>query len=142
MLFNFDFSRGLKGVALGATIVVIIGLLDDAFDLPAVVKLAGQVAGGRHGIVYGVVLNVVPFWIPGGAWLNVLLTLLWFLTVTNALQFLDGMDGLAAGLGVIPDCSSASRRCRCTSPTSSSWPPRWWVPVSVFFLTICVPAAR
>ena len=101
VLFNFDFSRGLKGVALGATIVVIIGLLDDAFDLPAVVKLAGQVAAAATAIVYGVVLNVVPFWIPGAAWLNVLLTLLWFLTVTNALQFLDGMDGLAAGLGVI-----------------------------------------
>jgi len=101
VLFNFDFSRGLKGVALGATIVVALGLLDDAFDLPAPVKLGGQVAGAVVAITYGVVLSVVPFWVPGGAWLNVLLTLLWFLTVTNALQFLDGMDGLAAGLGVI-----------------------------------------
>ena len=101
VLFNFDFSRGLKGVALGATIVVALGLLDDAFDLPAPVKLGGQVAGAVVAITYGVVLSVVPFWVPGGAWLNVLLTLLWFLTVTNALQFLDGMDGLAAGLGAI-----------------------------------------
>ena len=38
---------------------------------------------------------------PGFAWLNVLLTILWFVTVTNAVQFLDGMDGLAGGLGVI-----------------------------------------
>ena len=101
MLFNFDFSRGLKGVALGATIVVVLGLLDDAFDLPAIVKLGGQVAGATVAIAYGVVLSVVPYWIPGASWLNVVLTLLWFLTVTNALQFLDGMDGLAAGLGVI-----------------------------------------
>ena len=42
-----------------------------------------------------------PWLIPGAAWLNLVLTLLWFLTVTNAMQFLDGMDGLAAGLGVI-----------------------------------------
>jgi UDP-N-acetylmuramyl pentapeptide phosphotransferase/UDP-N-acetylglucosamine-1-phosphate transferase len=41
-------------VALGATIVVIIGLLDDAFDLPAVVKLAGQWPRATA-IVYGVV---------------------------------------------------------------------------------------
>jgi len=34
-------------------------------------------------------------------WINVLLTILWFVTVTNAIQFLDGMDGLAAGLGAI-----------------------------------------
>ena len=38
---------------------------------------------------------------PGFVWINVGLTILWFVTVTNAVQFLDGMDGLAAGLGVI-----------------------------------------
>jgi UDP-GlcNAc:undecaprenyl-phosphate GlcNAc-1-phosphate transferase len=101
VLFNFDFSRGLKGVALGATIVVVLGLLDDAFDLPAPLKLAGQVAAATVAMTYGVVLDVVPLAIPGAAWLNLVLTLLWFLTVTNAMQFLDGMDGLAAGLGVI-----------------------------------------
>jgi UDP-GlcNAc:undecaprenyl-phosphate GlcNAc-1-phosphate transferase len=101
VLFNFHFSRGLKGVAVGATIVVVLGLLDDAWDLPAPVKLAGQVAGVAAAMAYGVVLSVVPHWWPGAGWLNVALTLLWFLTVTNAVQFLDGMDGLAAGLGVV-----------------------------------------
>jgi UDP-GlcNAc:undecaprenyl-phosphate GlcNAc-1-phosphate transferase len=101
VLFNFDFSRELKGVAVGATIVVVLGLLDDAWDLPAPLKLAGQVAGVGAAMAYGVILSVVPYWWPGSSWLNVVLTLLWFLTVTNALQFLDGMDGLAAGLGVI-----------------------------------------
>jgi UDP-GlcNAc:undecaprenyl-phosphate/decaprenyl-phosphate GlcNAc-1-phosphate transferase len=50
---------------------------------------------------YGVVLDTVPQAWPASAHLNALLTLLWFLTVTNALQFLDGMDGLAAGLGAV-----------------------------------------
>ena len=101
VLFNFNFSRGLKGVAVGATIVVVLGLLDDIWDLPAPVKLAGQVAGVAAAMAYGVVLNVIPVWLPAAFALNMLLTLLWFLTVTNAVQFLDGMDGLAAGLGVI-----------------------------------------
>ena len=101
VLFNFDFSRGLKGVAVGATIVVALGVLDDIWDLPAPVKLAGQVAGVAAAVGYGVLLSVVPIWLPGSYVLNVLLTLLWFLTVTNAVQFLDGMDGLASGLGVI-----------------------------------------
>jgi UDP-GlcNAc:undecaprenyl-phosphate/decaprenyl-phosphate GlcNAc-1-phosphate transferase len=101
VLFNFNFSRGLKGVAVGATIVVVLGLLDDIWDLPAPVKLAGQVAGVAAAVVYGVVLNVAPNWLPGSVAINVGLTLLWFLTVTNAVQFLDGMDGLASGLGVI-----------------------------------------
>jgi UDP-GlcNAc:undecaprenyl-phosphate GlcNAc-1-phosphate transferase len=101
VLFNFNFSRGLKGVAVGATIVVVLGLLDDIWDLPAPVKLAGQVAGVAAAVAYGVILSVVPNWLPGSYVLNVALTLLWFLTVTNAVQFLDGMDGLASGLGVI-----------------------------------------
>jgi UDP-GlcNAc:undecaprenyl-phosphate GlcNAc-1-phosphate transferase len=101
VLFNFTFSRGLKGVVVGATLVVVIGLLDDIWDLPAPVKLAGQVAGVGAALAYGVVLSVVPHWLPGADLLNVALTLVWFLTVTNAVQFLDGMDGLASGLGVI-----------------------------------------
>jgi len=101
VLVNFNFSRGLKGVAVGAAVVVGLGLLDDLRDLPAPVKLAGQVAGVVAAMAYGVVLSVIPVWFPAAFALNVVLTLLWFLTVTNAVQFLDGMDGLAAGLGVI-----------------------------------------
>ncbi|MEK7363642.1 MAG: MraY family glycosyltransferase, partial [candidate division NC10 bacterium] len=101
VLYNFNFSRELKGVAVGATIVVIVGVLDDVFSLPAVVKLAGQVAGALAALGYGVTLRVVPQDWPGAVWLNFLLTILWFLMVTNAIQFLDGMDGLAAGLGAI-----------------------------------------
>jgi UDP-GlcNAc:undecaprenyl-phosphate/decaprenyl-phosphate GlcNAc-1-phosphate transferase len=101
VLFNFSFSRDLKGVAVGATIVVALGVLDDIWDLPAPVKLAGQVAGAAVAMAYGVTLSVVPNWLPAAFALNAVLTLLWFLTVTNAVQFLDGMDGLAAGLGVI-----------------------------------------
>ena len=101
VLFNFSFSRGLKGVAVGATVVVALGLLDDLWDLPAPVKLAGQVAGAAAAMAYGVTLSVIPYWFPASFTLNVVLTLLWFLTVNNAVQFLDGMDGLAGGLGVI-----------------------------------------
>ena len=101
VLFNFTFSRELKGVALGATIIVAIGLLDDVVDVPARWKLLGQVAAVAVAMAYGVVLDTVPTsWSWSGP-VNYALTLLWFLAVTNALQFLDGMDGLAAGLGAI-----------------------------------------
>jgi UDP-GlcNAc:undecaprenyl-phosphate GlcNAc-1-phosphate transferase len=101
VLFNFSFSLQLKGVAVGATIVVVVGVLDDVYDLPARLKLLGQVLAAVVTMAYGVTLNVVPHGLPGAAALNVLLTLVWFLTVTNALQFLDGMDGLAAALGAV-----------------------------------------
>ncbi len=101
VLTNFNFSLPLKGVALGASIVVALGILDDVAELPAWLKLGGQVAGAGVALTFGVTLDVVPSWLPAAVWLNVLLTVLWFLTVTNAIQFLDGMDGLAAGLGII-----------------------------------------
>jgi len=101
VLANFHFSPELKGVALGASIVVALGVLDDVTDLPAWMKLGGQVVGAAVAMLYGVVLHVVPWWIPGSDLLNIVLTLVWVLTVTNAVQFLDGMDGLAAGLGIV-----------------------------------------
>ena len=101
VLHNFDFSRELKGVAVGATVVVIVGILDDMFGLPASVKLAGQVVGALAALGYGVTLGIVPSTWPAATWLNLLLTVLWLITVTNAIQFLDGMDGLATGLGAI-----------------------------------------
>src|SRR3989441_1689743 len=101
VLTSFDFSRPLKGVAVGATLVVAIGILDDVTDLHASLKLLGHIGAALVAIAYGVVLNIAPHWVPGFVWLNVALTILWFVTVTNAVQFLDGMDGLAGGLGVI-----------------------------------------
>jgi UDP-GlcNAc:undecaprenyl-phosphate GlcNAc-1-phosphate transferase len=101
VLFNFTFSRQLKGVAVGATIIVAVGILDDLFDVPARWKLAGQVAAVAVAMMYGVVLDTLPTSWPGSWAANLALTLVWFLAVTNALQFLDGMDGLAAGLGAI-----------------------------------------
>ena len=107
VLFNFAFSLQLKGVAVGATMVVVVGVLDDVYDLPARLKLLGQVLAALVTMAYGVVLHVVPDSVPSAAVLNAVLTLLWFLTVTNALQFLDGMDGLAAGLGVLQSVKDA-----------------------------------
>jgi UDP-GlcNAc:undecaprenyl-phosphate GlcNAc-1-phosphate transferase len=101
VLFNFSFSLQLKGVAVGATIIVVVGVLDDVYELPARLKLGGQILAALVTMAYGVTLHVVPQGVPGAAAFNAALTLLWFLTVTNALQFLDGMDGLAAGLGAV-----------------------------------------
>ena len=101
VLLNFNFSAELKGVALGAAIIVAIGILDDMTDLPAWVKLLGQLCAAGVAMSFGAILTVVPHGVPAAGVLNVVVTALWILTVTNAVQFLDGMDGLAAGIGVI-----------------------------------------
>lgn len=101
VLLNFSFSRPLKGVALGGAIVVAVGIADDVLDIPAAGKLLGQVAAALVALAHGVHLQLVPYWMPGAPAMNALVTVLWLLTVTNAIQFLDGMDGLATGLGAI-----------------------------------------
>lgn len=101
VLINFSFSRELKGVAVGGAVVVAVGILDDIADLPAWGKLAGQLAAALLAMSFGAVLTVVPHAFVGSTVLNAVLTALWFLTVTNAVQFLDGMDGLAAGIGAV-----------------------------------------
>src|SRR5439155_384635 len=60
VLFNFTFSLTLKGVALGATIVVGIGVLDDLLDVPARWKLAVQVVAVAVAMGYGGVLDTIP----------------------------------------------------------------------------------
>ncbi len=101
VLENFEFSRELKGVAVGGAIVVAVGVLDDIVDVRAWWKLAAQLVAAGVAIVYGVHLDLVPNWLPGYAVGNTIITVVWFVAVTNAFQFLDGMDGLAAGLGGI-----------------------------------------
>jgi UDP-GlcNAc:undecaprenyl-phosphate GlcNAc-1-phosphate transferase len=101
VLMNFNFSRELKGVALGGALIVALGVADDVIDLPAWVKLLGQVGAAATAMIFGAILTVVPSSVPGADVLNLVVTALWILTVTNAVQFLDGMDGLAAGIGVV-----------------------------------------
>lgn len=101
VLANFSFSLPLKGVAVGAAIIVAVGVVDDIVEVPARLKLLGQLAASAVALWYGVQLLLVPHWFPASTALNAVLTVLWLLTVTNAIQFLDGMDGLAAGLGAI-----------------------------------------
>ena len=83
----------------GAALAFGIGLLDDLFDLRAWIKLLGQIGAAGLACVGGVrILSV------GGAatdaWWNIPLTLLWVLACMNAFNLVDGLDGLAAGVGL------------------------------------------
>ncbi len=96
VLRNFEFTDPLKGVALGGTLMLIVGVLDDVMDLRAPVKLLSQLVGVAILIHYGVVISFLPegAWGTFGEWV---LTAVWVIGITNAINFLDGMDGLAAG---------------------------------------------
>jgi UDP-GlcNAc:undecaprenyl-phosphate GlcNAc-1-phosphate transferase len=104
IFLNFSFSPQLKGVILGGTVILLVGLIDDVKKLPATWKLMAQVLATGILILYGVRLSFLPnnWWGIGG---EMLLTLIWVVGITNAVNFFDGMDGLAAGSIAI--CSSS-----------------------------------
>ncbi len=97
-LYRLDLSHNLKGVLVGATIIFLTGLVDDVFRLRARFKLIMQFVACVVMIYgYGIVLDVFP----NGYGLNTFFTILGIIGMTNAVNFLDNMDGLSSGLVAI-----------------------------------------
>jgi len=80
----------------------LLGLIDDRRPLGPMVKLLCML-GLAAAVSYGTATRTLTLLdgIVGGAWLSMLVTTLWIAVVTNALNFMDNSDGLAAGVGVI-----------------------------------------
>lgn len=86
-------------IVLSATgLVFLVGVIDDLRGLSSIVRGLAQVGACLILILSGIHITFLPdtWW---GSSLEILLTLLWMLGITNALNFLDGMNGLVAGLG-------------------------------------------
>src|SRR5690242_7393178 len=109
---GFDASFDSVGVLLAAGVISLIGALDDRFEIDAWTKLAGQVLCAGILVIFGVQWNA--FWVPWGGNGNSLgsmvilgnnqgglLMVLLVVVLVNAMNFVDGLDGLAAGLGLI-----------------------------------------
>lgn len=101
ILTNYISAAGLLPILTGATIIVVIGIIDDIKEISAKVKLIGQLAACFIVIYSGIVLELFPINTMPGNILNIIITLLWIIGITNALNFFDGMDGLASGLSCI-----------------------------------------
>ncbi len=86
----------LAGIFIGATLVSFFGLWDDRSGLPPPVKLAAQLAATGILLLSGIQVQLFE-WEP----LNYALTVLWVVGITNALNLLDNMDGLSAGVATV-----------------------------------------
>ena len=93
-------NEGMLGVLAGGTLLLLVGVWDDIQDVPASVKLGVQIVAAAIVIWAGKLLTFFPHGLWGDM-LNVLLTVLWIVGITNAFNFFDGMDGLATGLAII-----------------------------------------
>jgi len=93
----------ILGLLIAASFIFVVEVGDDAHELPAVTKLISQIVAAGILISFGVSATIFPkaWW---GHALNYTLTVLWLVGITNAVNFIDGMDGLAAGLCIIFSC--------------------------------------
>ncbi len=96
LLSGFSSYNELAGVLGGATVVTLVGLWDDRAELPPLVKMGGQVLGAALLILSGIQVRLFGSQIP-----DIALTIFWIIGISNAINFLDNMDGLAAGTAMI-----------------------------------------
>jgi UDP-GlcNAc:undecaprenyl-phosphate GlcNAc-1-phosphate transferase len=85
------------GIVLGGTLIFLVGLIDDVHALRARVKLAAQVIAAVIMVAFGVRLDL---FIPNQI-ITCLATIFWVVLIVNAFNFIDNMDGLCAGVGLI-----------------------------------------
>ncbi|MFH0794551.1 MAG: MraY family glycosyltransferase [bacterium] len=96
--------RPFEGFLVGATLVVLVGLLDDVWGLRPIVKLLCQMGIGLLMYAYGFRIDL--FNTPFGDVVDLhtigpLVTAFWFVLLMNSLNLIDGLDGLASGIGFI-----------------------------------------
>jgi len=89
-----------QGLFLASTIIAGIGIIDDIRRLPAFIKLIGQFIATIVLVHHGIVLSFIPDH-EFMHIISIILTFLWIIEITNAINFLDGFDGLATGLAIV-----------------------------------------
>ncbi len=95
-ILRLQLSNEVRGILLGTLVMMLWGLIDDRFNLRASRKIFGQLLAALIIIGFGVQVHITKI-----DWLDLLITLFWFIGLTNAFNFVDSMDGLAVGLAGI-----------------------------------------
>ena len=90
-------------IIIGGALIVLLGLIDDKFDMKPLTKLIGQILITLVPIYYGIVIDrITPFGIEiEFGILAVPVTIIWMIAIINAINLIDGLDGLATGVSII-----------------------------------------
>ena len=108
VLLFLDLDTQMRGMLLGATIIVVLGIFDDIYSLGAKLKFLIQIGAALVAVFSGNVIETLSnpnvfssdlYWDLG--WLSIPVTVLWIVAITNAVNLIDGLDGLACGVSTI-----------------------------------------
>ncbi|MDY6856654.1 MAG: MraY family glycosyltransferase [Thermodesulfobacteriota bacterium] len=95
-ILNSYITAQLAAALAGSVIIFSIGLIDDLFDIKPLLKLSGQFLAALIPLTFGFIIDI-----PTLGWATVLLTLFIIIGSSNALNLIDGLDGLASGVSVL-----------------------------------------
>lgn len=107
-----DIDRQMQGILLGAVMIVVLGVMDDIMTLRALPKFLVQIAAAGVVVYHGCSIQFVSnpnvfsdtVYLNLG-WLSTPVTIIWIVAITNAVNFIDGLDGLAVGVSAISTAS-------------------------------------
>lgn len=105
VLIFLPLTDALRGMLLGAVIIVVLGIFDDIYALPAKPKFLIQLVAALVAVFMGNKITILsnpnifsdnPIWVLG--WLSIPVSVIWIVAITNAVNLIDGLDGLACGV--------------------------------------------
>jgi len=108
ILLFAETDRQLRGILLGSCLIVAVGVVDDSHPLGAGIKFILQIVAALIAVWHGVVIEAIanPFSFGGKLYwdfgiMAVPITVIWIVAVTNSVNLIDGLDGLADGVSTI-----------------------------------------
>ena len=108
ILIFVPLTKPVQGMLLGGIMIAVLGIFDDIYDLSAKLKLVVQIVAALVAVLSGNVIEVlsnpnifseIPYW-QLGVW-GIPVTIIWIVAITNAVNLIDGLDGLACGVSTI-----------------------------------------
>lgn len=99
-LIFLKIDHEVQGILLGAVIIVILGVLDDILTLKALPKFLVQILAAVVVVLHGCRIEFFMGYTLS-PWLSYPVSVIWIVAITNAVNFIDGLDGLAAGVSAI-----------------------------------------
>lgn len=104
ILCTVHINKDVLGIITGGTFIVLLGILDDKYSLPAKVKLLGQIAAALILCAFDIKIEWLNNPLGGYFYLDLFsvpFTVFWVISFTNVVNLIDGLDGLAAGVSGI-----------------------------------------